>query len=132
MPNDKLPKPHYVTIEELHEELKKQDTHIEEIVRDRVLVVKNDLSKQLHRHITARFNAAAKERTESHEEIKKLIKEQGDALSKKMNPILKNYEAAGTLGKWALAVLTFITIFITALAQLKGAAKAVVDIVIHH
>lgn len=122
--NKEKPKqPDYVTRDELNTALLAQDKHTEEIVRQRTLVIE----KQLHKHITARFNVAKVERDAAHIEVMKVIKNLGDQLK----PIAKNYEAAGTIGKWVFAFLTFITILVTALANLKAGGRQFVDLAGH-
>lgn len=122
----------YITRKELHEEISAITKRTSEVVREQVHTAETHLSKQLHSHITARFQKSKTERDGAHKEIIDLItsiKTSNDEISKKLAPIAKNYEAVGVMGKWILAILTFITILVTALANAKAGLSQLVNLI---
>lgn len=120
-------KEEYITKKEFSDAMAERDKMLPEIVREQVMAVETKISNQVHKHITARFDKSHQERHEAHEEIKELIATKVGELAKKLEPISKNYEAAGTMGKWILAALTFITILVTALANAKAGFQQLIN-----
>lgn len=115
-----------VTKKHLGDELEKRDLHLVTIVGERIKESETKLSKELHEHITVRFKKSKEDRNEAHSELVEMI----NALSITLKPIAANYQAAGKMGKWVIAFLTFITILIVALANAKSGVMQLRDILL--
>lgn len=122
-------KEEYITKKEFSDAMAERDKKLPEIVREQVMAVETKISNQVHKHITARFDKSHQERHDAHEELKKLIEKSVGDLAKELAPISKMYDTAGTLRKWILAALTFITILVTALANAKAGFKQLIDLI---